>query len=261
VIATAAFLMLNQQPAALQDWASGEWSRQDKAYSQILDEVRPFYGKNGFINEEVVSKKYIYHVGAYLEDRNNSILFMRALAWHEVALSDGRLSRRPDVKLLRSDFIHAMRMWSHPVNSFSFVRTMAICYLHSTSPDMFVDNRLIEKLYIKDPTDTELELAYLIWVSMNSEVAPNRLTIVKLLEKQERLQFRAGARLRALSMCYLFVSSKEPQSRLLVEKSISLMDKYLTLLPTNHYSNTPEYRKSVSDSKKELRRVAAKWKD
>ena len=263
MIATAALttlLTLNQQPAPLQQWARGEWSRQDKAYSQILDEVRPFYGKDGFIDEDVVEKKYEYHVNQYLQDKGNSLKLMRALAWHELTYSDYNFARTESRALVQRKFIQSMRLWSRPVDSFSFVRTMAICTYLTTSPDMFSENRLLEKLYAKDQSDTELELFYIVWLSMNPDLSPSRLTIERLLQKQEKVEFRKGARLFTLSMCYSFMSSHETPSMRLMEKSFQLKLKYLDALPPGHLNNTADFRAKVFDNIRETRKQLAHWK-
>ncbi|MCA0360282.1 MAG: hypothetical protein LCH41_04440 [Armatimonadetes bacterium] len=248
--------------APLQQWARGEWSRQDKAYSQILDEVRPFYGKDGFIDEDVVEKKYEYHVNQYLQDKGNSLKLMRALAWHELTYSDYNFARTESRALIQRKFIQSMRLWSRPVDSFSFVRTMAICTYLTTSPDMFVENRLLEKLYAKDPSDTELELIYIVWLCMNQEVSPSRLPIERLLQKQEKIEFRKGTRLFTLSMCYNFASFHAPPSRRLMEKGFQLKLDYLAALPPGHINNnTADYRAKVFDSIREKRKQTAHWKD
>lgn len=253
-------VLLSQQSNLMQQWARGEWSRQDKAYSQILDEVRPFYGKDGFIDKDLVAQKYRYHAEAFAQDRGNSLKLMRALAWHELACSDSDIFDEAATDRSRKKFLQAMRLWSRPVDSFSFVRTMAICTYLTTSPDMFSDNRLLEKLYAKDQSDTELELIYIVWLSMNPDVSPSRLTIEKLLEKQEKLEFRKGARLFTLSMCYSFMSSHETPSRRLLEKSYQLKLNYLSALPAGHVNNTAEYRAKVFESMREERKQTAHWK-
>lgn len=243
----------------LQTWARSEWSQQDRVYSSILDEVRPFYGKDGFIDEKLVAQKYEFHVNNFLRDKTNSLLFMRALAWHEIALSDGNIFRFERIKPIRTQFVSAMRMWSEPVNSFAFVRTMAICYLFSTSPDMFVENKLIEKLYAKKQSDTELELTYAVWASMNSRMAPNRLTIEKILEKQEQLSFRKGARLQAIATCYLYTSTWNPPSKRLLEKFIETKALYIKQLPNGHANDSKQFRDSFAKDSAELRKMARDW--
>ena len=250
------------EPNLLPQWARGEWSRQDKAYSQILDEVRPFCGKDGFIDEELVGQKCKYHIRTFLADSNSNLNLMRALAWHELSMSDGQLSRDKELSALRQRFIDIITRWPRPIDSYSFVRTMAICILRSRAHDSFLGNRLIEKLYAANPGDTELELHYILWASMNPSVAPNRLTLVKLLEKQEKLAFRKGARLLFLSMAYRYVAVMEtPLSKPLTEKSIKLMFDHINALPKGHALNTPEYRKKAEKDAQGLRAYMKNWKD
>jgi len=234
-------------------WATGKWSTQDKAYAQILEEVRPFYGKDGFIDEKIV-------VNQYMADAGNSLLFMRALAWHEVSLSDGYISRVPGVHVHRLKFVELMQRWQKPVDSLSFVRTMAICVLRSSSDTAFAGNGLIGKIYSRRPTDTELEINYIHWAARNPSVGATRAELLKLLRKQEALEFRKGARRLYISASYKWVAVMErPFSRDLTEKSISLMSDYISSLPPGHVNNTPEYRKNAEKKASALRSYYKNW--
>ncbi|MCA0360281.1 MAG: hypothetical protein LCH41_04435 [Armatimonadetes bacterium] len=243
----------SHHPDLLPQWARGEWSRQDKAYSQILDDVRPFYGKDGFIDERACADKFIFHSNAFLNDPIDSILFMRALAWYEILLSDGNVGRISGMGPQLRKFRNAMRSWTKPVDSFHFTRTLAICIYRTSGHDTFAGNKLIEKLYAKNQADTELEQHYILWAAMNPEVGVNRTTLLKLLEKQEKLKFRQGSRLIFLAESYKWVAILEmPLSKSLTEKSIALRSEYISRLPPGHVRNTPEYRAEARADAKAL---------
>lgn len=259
ILAQILFLQ-NIQAVPIPNWATGKWSTQDRAYSRILAEVRPFYGRDGFIDEKLVAEKYVYHVKQYMADAGNSILFMRALAWHEVSLSDGDISRRPGVHAYRLKFVELMQRWQQPIDSVSFVRTMAICILRSTSDTAFSRNGLIGRIYSRIPTDTEFEINYIHWAARNPSVGATRAELLKLLRKQETLEFRKGARRLYISASYKWVARMEkPFSKELTEKSISSMSEYISSLPAGHVNNTPEYRKEAQRKAAALRSYYENW--
>lgn len=247
--------------ADLPSWAKGDWNGKDKTYRNILNEVRPYFGKYGFIDAKVVADKWKYHWLQYQRDQSNSLKLMRILAWTEVALSDNNIFADAKLAKMKREFLATYQFWSKPIDSFAFVRTYAMVQFMTSSPDAFVDNRLIEKLYIHDRKDTELELVYIIWCSMNPEVAPNKLTLVKLLEKQEKLEFRKYGRLKLIELGYFSISGYEGRSPELLEKTIVLSNKRLSVLPRNHPDNTREFRQKVKESNEWTKKTIKWWKE
>lgn len=242
-------------------WLGDKWKVRDESYERVLQEVRPFYTANGFIAEETVRQKYVMHVKNFLRRRDDSLLLMRALAWHELALSDGNIFKHSDAKLLKEQFVDALRLHKSPVQSFAQARTLAICLYYSTAPDTFANSRLLEKLYAYDRSDTELELAYLTWACLNLTNAPNQLTLERLLQKQEKLEFRRGGRRDSLSFCYTYLSFHSPKSKRLLEKGLQLKRQYFESLPSGHSDNTEEFRQQMIALEKNLRSLSKNWSD
>ena len=246
--------------AELPPWAKSEWSKQDQTYRQILYDVQPYYNGIGFTDSEIVSKKVKYYFQDYKSNQSDSIKLMRALAWFEVALSDGNNFASEEMKRMKREFNVLLRLWTRPVNSFSFVRTFAIVEYIMTSPDTYVDSKLIEKLYAKDQSDVFLETVYLVWCSSNQSVSPNRLTLEKLLEKQLKITYRIGPRRQLIAMCYLLISTFETRSPRLLMRNIAVMQDYVNSLPEGHSNNTQEFRKRVSEGIEFKKRTAERWR-
>jgi hypothetical protein len=241
-------------------WASGDWKKEDKRYVQILSDVKPYFGEDGFIDVPLVRAKLKSALQKYESNQGDPQDLMRALAWMQVALSDGNVFATEEMATLKRRFAAYLRYWIQSINSYSFVRTYAIVYYYLTSPETFVQNRLLEKLYAYNQNDAELELCYITWCAFNHEVAPNKLTLQKLLEKQEKMEFRQNARKRALAMCYSFLAGYEKKSPEFLEKSISLMNVWVSLLPKDHFENTKEFRTQLATSEKEKKKIIDRWR-
>lgn len=240
--------------------ASGNWKKEISAYPKILAEVRPYFGKDGFINVPEVRKKLVYHVNGYKRNAGDPIYLMRAMAWMEVALSDGNVFDDPACRAAKNSLRSTLFAWGKSIDSFAFIRTYAIIHYLMTSPDTFTENRLLEKLYAYNQRDSDLELIYLVWCLSNNVSVPNRLTLKRILEKQEKLEFRHGPRLRALSMCYFFFSTVDGKHPDDLETSIRLTNEYYRLLPIGHANRTPNFKESLEESNRINQETADRWR-
>lgn len=242
-------------------WLGKSWNKRSPSHSQVLQEVRSYYQGDGFLNEEVVRERYKLSVDRFLKNPKDSHSLITALAWHELALSDGNIFDDSQARTMRQKFVDVLRSWQSPVTSFEEARTLAICLYYSSAPDTFTKNRLLEKLYTHDKSDTELELAYLTWACLNQNVAPSQLTLERLLQKQEKLEFRRGGRSDSLSFCYSYLSFHSPKSKRLLEKGLQLKRQYFESLPSGHSDNTEEFRQQMIALEKNLRSLSKNWSD
>jgi len=242
-------------------WLGKSWTKRSPSHSELLREVQSYYRGDGFLNEEVVRERYTLSVDQFLRNPKGSNNLMTALAWHELALSDGNIFDDSRARTMREKFVDVLRSWKSPVTSFEEARTLAICLYYSTAPDTFTKNRLLEKLYTHDKSDTELELAYLTWACLNPKVAPSQLTLERLLQKQEKLEFRRWGRRDSLSFCYSYLSFQSPKSKRLLEKGLQLKRQYFESLPAGHSDNTEEYRQQMIALEKNLRSMSKNWSD
>lgn len=257
----ATLCLTQAQYSQFPTFARGDWRKDPAQYSRMLEDIRPYYGERGFISVPVVRQKLRDSILIYNGDEGNPLKALKALTWVEVAYSDGNVfDGDKELAQLKREFIVRMQYWLKPVDSFTFVRTLAVVLFYAQSPDLFVENRLLEKLYVYRQTDTELELAYLIWSAMNSEVTPNKFTLQKSLEKQERLHFRKDARKRSLALCYSFSAAFEKKSPEFLEKSIELMNQWYASLPEGHFDKTKEMRITIKENALEKQKIADRWR-
>jgi len=241
----------------LPTWVDLSLEPANDAYQKILDEVRPAFGKDGFIDIPKVYSEFEESAEAYLASPDDSLLLMRALSWMEVLSSDFRGdSARFDGPIV-GRFFAQLNQYVTPIPSFAFVRTRAIFSSESGTDKSFTHFRVLEKLYQKSPGDTELELAYLKWASLRP--AADRDALVKLAQKQENLQFRNATRQMDLWMVYHSLAHKPPRRRDLLDKSYELWARFFQLLPEGHPLNTRDKRREEAGYIKETYDRWASW--
>ncbi len=260
----SALLLLNslQKPAKLPPWAQGNWNGKDALYRQILDDVKPYYGKDGFIDVDEVRKKWDYHYDQYVGQQGNSVKLMRLLAWTLVAMSDAYSDffNTQERRIKKQRLVNKLELWQEPIDSFAFVRTFAMVQFICTSPDAYLESRLMEKLYIYDRSDTELELFYAVWCAFNQEVIPNELTYRRILERQEKVAFRNKARKFTIATCYSFAGYIF-KSESFLRNAWRLRDEWLASLPKGHAGNTQDLKKKFAEGKAFNQKVIERWKD
>lgn len=156
--------------------------------------------------------------------------------------------------------VNLLALWQRPVNSFTFVRTFAMVQFICTSPDAYLESRLMEKLYYHDRSDTELELFYAVWCAFNQEVIPSELNYLEILERQEKVEFRNKARKFEIATCYSF-SGYIFESESFLRKAWLLRDQWLASLPKDHAGNTQDLKKKLAESKAFDQKSIKRWKD
>lgn len=249
-------------PAPLPPWAQGDWNGVDTMYRRVLTDVEPYYGRDGFIDVDEVGKQWEYHYDQYVGQQGNSIKLMRLLAWTLVAMSDGYngFFNTQERRMKKQRLVNLLALWQRPVNSFTFVRTFAMVQFICTSPDAYLESRLMEKLYYHDRSDTELELFYAVWCAFNQEVIPSELNYLEILERQEKVEFRNKARKFEIATCYSF-SGYIFESESFLRKAWLLRDQWLASLPKDHAGNTQDLKKKLAESKAFDQKSIKRWKD
>lgn len=256
ILATLTVSPVIEDPV-LPAWVDLSLEPANDQYQKILDEVRPHYGQDGFIDHPEVHAEFEKSAEAYLASPNDPLLLMRALAWREVLDSDYDGDAYSYSDSVAGKFsAHASR-FVDPVPSFAYVRTRSMSRAEGGLDRNFNHFRVLEKLYKKSPEDTELELAYIKWAA--GQPSADRDALVKLAQKQEKIEFRRVTRLMDLWMVYHSLAHKPPRRRDLLDKSYELRARFFQMLPEGHPLNTREKRREEAGYIKETYDRWASW--